>query len=631
MIGSEYRRGGESTRRVSACRAGACRAALGVLLLAAVAMPGAAGASVRVDPRDRAATHAYLVATYDYAKALLANASASRASFEAMASRIGGECPGVLAGAPTETIETLFGSHRPAPSSRQLGEANRERRQMSDLKSELSFALALALIEPDRQAVLADADAVRSLTWSDRTLTLLERAGAMERERELQATPPAVCADMRAWVTSGYRTLSPASKAFAREREAKASRLLHYLRRAGSRQAIVTESATESLARYEGPAEQALARKIDRLESDWLGAVKPVEVLDRGLLSTLGEAPEPAPKVQEGPPKGSVVIGRGRTAAGGSYTIRLEPRQRHSPPSCRLTVAISETDKGTFSVGESSSARCLSLSHPERPRVNCNGGLLSIEAQTLPRARSVRLRLSNGRQITSRVAIVPPGRGGPTGLYYQVVRGPSPVPVSLSELDARGRVLRTVELRRVAECAAQPVHYLPGGLRTILRARAPGGPAFSIVGQHYRFQGHVYFDLSIELGEEANLGGADGSIISVGNIGSSSGRRPSPFSSQIEEGCRPHEYAVVYGLLKAPGDIVFARIAGALRPLRHVHIPASLHADGVLAYIALPSVPVELLVRTPDGRTIATEKLGDLARETSERCQGEAEGPSGSA
>jgi hypothetical protein len=62
--------------------------------------------------------------------------------------------------------------------------------------------------------------------------------------------------------------------------------------------------------------------------------------------------------------------------------------------------------------------------------------------------QSARLRLSDGRQITSSVAIVPAQLGGPTGFYYQVVRGPSPIPVSLAELDVNGRVLRMVKLNR---------------------------------------------------------------------------------------------------------------------------------------------------------------------------------------
>jgi hypothetical protein len=70
---------------------------------------------------------------------------------------------------------------------------------------------------------------------------------------------------------------------------------------------------------------------------------------------------------------------------------------------------------------------------------------------------------------------------------------------------------------------------------------------------------------------------------------------------------------------------VLARTSGTLRALRHVGIPAHLHASGVLVYLASATVPSELIVRTPSGRAILTEKLGRLGSEASETYQGEAE------
>ena len=58
-----------------------------------------------------------------------------------------------------------------------------------------------------------------------------------------------------------------------------------------------------------------------------------------------------------------------------------------------------------------------------------------------------------------------------------------------------------------------------------------------------------------------------------------------------------------------------------------MRIPASLHVHEVLAYIALPALPSEVLVRTPTGKTVLTENLAHRAREAKETCEGEAEGP----
>lgn len=142
-----------------------------------------------------------------------------------------------------------------------MGEANRENRQLGDLQGELSIALGLPLIEPDRQAARAYARAVRSLRWSNNTLTVFERTGAAELEWELRSAPPNVCADTRAWVASGYKTLSPATKALIRERETVLSPVFYVLR-----ELLASFPHSDPLLAIEGPRETALARKIDILE-----------------------------------------------------------------------------------------------------------------------------------------------------------------------------------------------------------------------------------------------------------------------------------------------------------------------------------------------------------------------------
>jgi len=116
------------------------------------------------------------------------------------------------------------------------------------------------------------------------------------------------------------------------------------------------------------------------------------------------------------------------------------------------------------------------------------------------------------------VAFVPARLGGPTGFYYQVVRGPSPIPVSLTELDAHGKPLRVFKLHRFVGCTKHLLKFLPGGIRTLVRDRVPQGPTFSIVGEAYRFFGHIHFALQVD---------AEGQ---GGHGESASGRRPRLFS-----------------------------------------------------------------------------------------------------
>src|SRR5271166_1644670 len=443
---------------------------LAALLLLALPAPSVALAKAGGTRQDRAATRAYLEAQYLLDQSLVASAPASQAATEGVIVALGRECPGVLAGAPHDPLRTLFESLPQSRSPRQTGELEREDRQLNDLQGELELAFAAPAIGLDRQAALAYAHTVGSLRWSSHALTVLERGRAAELEWELQSPPPQVCTDMKAWATSGYSTLSSATKALIRGREAVIRALVHVLEELGL-------PSSDPLAGYEGAPEKALARKIAGLERVLRGVTRTLRPAEAELQRTLGvSVPE-----TEAPSKGSVEIGHGQTAAGSSYTVWLEPKPERQ---CQLSLTVQETESSSASNGviEASSfgtgEACLSRSHPEAPTVECRGeGLLTIEAQTLPDARSVRLHLSDGRQITSTVALVPAQLGGPAGFYYQVLRGPSPVPVSLTEVDADGTVLRTVTLPRRPKCVKQPPPKLiPSVVRTIAIGSLPHGP-----------------------------------------------------------------------------------------------------------------------------------------------------------
>jgi hypothetical protein len=545
-----------------------------------------------------AATRAYLQAANLWEQAVAANLPATRAATEAFAQQVGAECVGALAGAPSERSPSL--------SAREFGEHRRESEQLGDLEDELGFALGSLELQPDRQATLALVSAVTPLSWSSPTLTRLVHmhvAEFVEQQEQLVRGAPAVCADIKAWVSSGYETLSAGTKEFKRQQEGPTT----------VRPAVPRQSIARLLAPYEGPEERAIVRQTQLLQKQIAAAERSLSAVYERLWRAVGLKPTRRLTGEE-PPSGSVVIGKGRTASGGSYVVTLQPAESSGgarQPRCKLPITIRGTGGGV--------SECLDRSRhsPAPPSVGCYEGLLTIEALMPPGALHVRLRLSDGRQITSPVTIVPAGRGGSAdGVYYQVVRGPSPIPVSLAELDGDGRTLRVLRLPRVQHCTKPTLKFLPGGLRKVVRGRVPGGPGFSIVGEHYSFLGRDYFELSIE----TELGGGGESP---------RGQRPGLFSWHLWTGCRPHPYMILYGLLKASGDSVYARTSsssGKLGKLRRVAIPRSLHAGGVLVYAVSSTVPSELLVRAQDGRTILVESLGDLAAEATETCQGEAEG-----
>ncbi len=611
---------------------------LAVLLL--VALPGAALGRTKVTKQDRIATRRYLEAKLTYERAAAAGASASKADVEALASRLGGECPGVVAGAPKLEDLVAFGSGpRHPPSPRQRGERARQFRQWLDLHIELSLALYQAQRAPYSEAALRFASTVMSLRWSDTRVTAFEHAEATVRERALRTTPLQVCADLRFWMASGYTSLSAATRAHAREWERVAGPLL----------LSFLFQQKPHLSRFEDARDRALARQTARLEATREKKEVGSSAIERRLEVELGFAKEERAESQEEekaashgrPLKRSVVIGKGRTIAGGAYTIEVErarPGHRRSRARC-VSISISESIRYANGGRLSDSEDCVSRAHPEPPTVACEGGLLTVEAQTLPAARRVRLELSDGRRITSPVAIVPPKLGGPIGYYHQALWGPSPIPVSLSELGAHGRVLRIVRLPRRVGCKRPPrPRNRLLAFHIIVSGDVPQGPRFVVVGRRGSifvggnggpvFRRHPPFARGIEIHVfVANFGSGPSEEGNTLEIAEARARHPRPFAFRVATGCQPHEYAILYGLLRDPRDRVLARGPDGLVPLRRAPMPASLHAHGVVSYAALPAVPSEVLVRTPTGRTVLVANLARRAKTAREVCEGEAEPP----
>jgi hypothetical protein len=190
-----------------------------------------------------------------------------------------------------------------------------------------------------------------------------------------------------------------------------------------------------------------------------------------------------------------------------------------------------------------------------------------------------------------------------------------------------------LKLRRIVGCSKHPLKYLPGGKRTLVRGSTPQGPSFAIVGERYRLFGRLHIQLKLSTGEglvssdegseEENLDeGPNGSVaIPV--------KPTTLLDSEISTACYPHEYSIFYGLLKQPRDAVLAKVAGKLVPVLRVRIPSSLHTGGALVYLASVSQPEEILVRSPNGKTVSSEHRASQAIEGRETCGGESEGPTG--
>lgn len=605
-----------------------------MLGMTGVAAPASVAATPKPTATDRAATHAYLLATEAWDEAELANLPQSNAAVAAAAAQISSECPGVLTGAPPHEHELRIVLGSPPPNARAEGERHRESRQRDDLKAELSAALDDASKQSNRTAEQVLVGAIASLKWSNPAITEFLHITAEYIQEDLNASAPSVCADMRSWVASGYRTLAPASKEFKKRSEALIKRIFAAIT---SHILAHIKPFPQILAPYESVTDRALFQRTRSLTAQLRKDHKARDEADTRLEAAVGLPPPEIPQFERTAKKPTEVA-HGRTAAGGHFVVLAEratqvPRFPHES-GCNTNVTIEESARthaeGFVGVSTGSSERCLSRSHvtPEQ-KVECDSGQLTIEANLLPAARSVRLLLSNNRTITSPAIRVPARLGGPAGLYYQAVRGPSPIPVSLTELDAHGNQLTVLKLPAVVECAAKVRKYVHDGIVRLAHASLPQGPTFTIRAERYRELGRAHFELRLSEsgGDEELFGGENsGSFFSVsgGRFGPPGRKRV--FSSQVSNGCKPQPYEIVYGVLKAPRDTVLARVSGKLVPLHVVGIPARLHAGGVLAYGAFSPIPTELVVRDARGKTVSRENLGSEAKSETERCEGEAEG-----
>jgi len=615
-------------------------AAVAVVAVATIAIPWASpsalaashgrthaapGRSEQVSPQDSTATREYLQARYALAQAVIENLPAQRALVQALAAQIAGECPGALTaaprlGAPESSNSTSSASPSSAGWARKFAERRRQEEQSNDLAGELDQAFAVTAVTADRRAVQVFIDTVKPLRWSEPAVTQQLMTELRAGEETLRRTVPDVCQDMRAWAASGFKTLPTSTKAWVSERDAHDT----VAERSVSRYSV---PLTSVLVRYENAEDKTIITKTKQLTQDYQAAAPPLAGIVESVTKVLGFAQGADTTKAARETTSSTVLTRGRTAAGERLVAKLE-RKRTSADNiesgCSLELSIETSDgggDGRVSTGGSGFTTCVSrTAETYRPSVNCSAGTLSVTVNTPSSVSRVRLRLSNGKQIGSRVIFVPRKLGGPYGMYYQVVRGPSPIPVSLVELNRHGKIVRSVSLPHIVECTKDPLKYFPGGRRALARATVPGGPMFTIVGEHYRFLGHSYFELKLEL-DEAGLNS------SANNFYRSSEPVRSKLKWNSEMTCTPHPSLIIYSVLKNPRDAVLVRYSDQLAELRRVRIPAGMHAGGVLVYTAPPALPTELVLRGANGRTIASESLERLATETQETCEGEEEGP----
>jgi hypothetical protein len=543
---------------------------------------------------DEQATHTYLIAQYKLLSALLHKAAAVRDAENTAGARIAHECRGVLSVMPQPPLIPLT-----ARTPRAGGEYARFTHQQQAIEAELAAAIASpgdSLYRPAEEAYAAE---VHQLSWSNPTIaSSLQAAGSGELE-DVSAPMLSFCADARAWVQSGYRALSTASREFEASREA--------------RKGLAREKGSlgRLLEPYENAPDRALIRKISALEGKLLAGVLVAVQMDLRLNRIVG-----FPQTATEEPRKQIVLGRGRTAAGTRFQVSSGTSgPLGSVGSCHRSASVSYSRLGgspeVLIQGGPNNPICLSPPQERHPALFCEVGIETIQSAVPASVRSVRLVLADGRTIESRVIHVPPRDGGPAGIYAEEVQGGTSHAVSLVELNASNEVVLTLNLPRYRCVKSRGQEEFPIDLVELATGLTPEGQPFSIstLGQ---IQGEPFLSVNAGVNPEINEPA----------LGL---HAPKAFPWSLRIGCAPHPYAILYGFLAPPGVSVTVQIPQGAVALNVVPVEPSLHAKGPLVYGVFSALPSELTVVGANGSIVYAENLQAQAKEATQFCEGYAE------
>jgi hypothetical protein len=159
------------------------------LILASLTAIALAPSQALAAPADVSATQAYVSANYALVSSAHAKIGAADAILQALVHRVRRECPKVAAGSPQDTDSEA-------------------------LTFELVGEMRLSATRPNAGAVAKFARAVAPLRWSNPGLTNAVRSYSRQLRKQSLLAIPDVCAEVRAWVTSGFHTLPAGTRRF---------------------------------------------------------------------------------------------------------------------------------------------------------------------------------------------------------------------------------------------------------------------------------------------------------------------------------------------------------------------------------------------------------------------------------
>ena len=196
------------------------------LLLTAATALLASAASALGGSGDVAATEKYIRANYALVQAGRAKLGAAAAALAAVKHQIARDCPRAAAESPQNEDST-------------------------QLSNEIIGAMVLNAYRTGEPAGQRFISAVKGLRWSNRRLTNTIQAYASKLKVLKALAPPDVCADVRAWVASNYKTLPATTVGFDQQ-------FMPNWVAIGELPAL--------LAPYERPSQKSILRRTHQLE-----------------------------------------------------------------------------------------------------------------------------------------------------------------------------------------------------------------------------------------------------------------------------------------------------------------------------------------------------------------------------
>jgi hypothetical protein len=197
--------------------------ALAIFVLGA---PFTAPAAASGTPLDVASTHAYILANFALARASEAKVAIGQARVLGLDRSLARACPDVGAGSP-------------------------ENEEAQKLTYEVAGALWSVTYGVDAGPIDAFARAVRPLRWSDARITRRAQNYAHSLQGLATIKAPDLCADVRAWSTSGFHTIPASTLVFDQHVESIEAHTI----------------PAQMLAPYEHSADRSVLVRTERLET----------------------------------------------------------------------------------------------------------------------------------------------------------------------------------------------------------------------------------------------------------------------------------------------------------------------------------------------------------------------------